>query len=313
VGKITHTGLALPFDLVTDDDYQKELDYILNFFADAKAVTDRPVRNGDTVNIDFVGSIDGVEFPNGSTGGMGTEVTIGETDFIDDFLDQLIGHSPGDTVNVNVTFPDFYPQAPELQNKRALFVTDINFIVEMVKPELTDGFVEEFLSQNYGVNNVDELMAELKAHLTDKNTRHFVNDYLYYAIEILSMPDSVLNRTIDIIINDERLNAERYGYTFEEYLTLNNYNDIEELKEAAADFFFEEAAYSLVIQAIAEETGIKVMLEDVDAHFFDNFNGMTDYSEYVEIFGMPYIKKIVLTHMVMSHIMANAVYADAAG
>ena len=67
--------------------------------------TSLTVEDGDTVNIDYVGSIDGVEFDGGSTNGQGTDLTIGSGLYIDDFEEQLIGSHPGDTVDVNVTFP----------------------------------------------------------------------------------------------------------------------------------------------------------------------------------------------------------------
>lgn len=89
--------------------------------------TSLTVENGDTVNIDYVGSIDGVEFDGGSTNGSGTELTIGSGLYIDDFEEQLIGSHPGDTVNVNVTFPDDYQQE-NLQGKDALFVVTVNGI-----------------------------------------------------------------------------------------------------------------------------------------------------------------------------------------
>lgn len=75
--------------------------------------TSLTVEDGDTVNIDYVGSVDGVEFDGGSTNGQGTDLTIGSGLYIDDFEEQLIGSHPGDTVEVNVTFPDDYSSRSE--------------------------------------------------------------------------------------------------------------------------------------------------------------------------------------------------------
>lgn len=85
------------------------------------------VKDGDTVNIDYVGSIDGVEFEGGNTNNAGTDLTIGSGLYIDDFEEQLIGSHPGDTVNVTVTFPEDYQQE-DLQGKEALFVVTVNGI-----------------------------------------------------------------------------------------------------------------------------------------------------------------------------------------
>ena len=87
------------------------------------------IENGDTVNIDYVGTVDGVEFDGGSTNGAGADLTIGSGRYIDDFEEQLIGSHPGDTVEVNVTFPEDYGN-DELNGKDAVFEVVINGIYE---------------------------------------------------------------------------------------------------------------------------------------------------------------------------------------
>ena len=110
----------------TDTDISIEDTTTANSLSTDSALT---VENGDTVNIDYVGSIDGVEFSGGNTYGMGTDLTIGSGQYIDDFEEQLIGAHPGDTVNVNVTFPENYG-SQDLAGKDALFVVTVNGIYE---------------------------------------------------------------------------------------------------------------------------------------------------------------------------------------
>lgn len=88
------------------------------------------IEVGDTVNIDYVGSVDGVEFEGGSTQGQGTDLVIGSGSYIDDFEEQLIGAHPGDEVDVYATFPDPYNNNPDLSGKEALFEVTINGIYE---------------------------------------------------------------------------------------------------------------------------------------------------------------------------------------
>lgn len=88
------------------------------------------IKDGDTVNIDYVGSVDGVEFDGGNTQGMGTDLVIGSGSYIDDFEEQLIGAHPGDSVDVYVTFPDPYQNNTDLSGKEALFKVTINGIYE---------------------------------------------------------------------------------------------------------------------------------------------------------------------------------------
>ena len=87
------------------------------------------VEDGDTVNIDYVGSIDGVEFDGGNTQGNGTDLTIGSGRYIDDFEEQLSGAHPGDEVEVTVTFPDDYGN-DELNGKEAVFDVTVNGIYQ---------------------------------------------------------------------------------------------------------------------------------------------------------------------------------------
>lgn len=87
------------------------------------------VKDGDTVNIDYVGKIDDVAFDGGSTDGNGTDLVIGSGSYIDNFEEQLIGAHPGDKVEVKVTFPDDY-QATDLAGKEAVFDVTVNGIYE---------------------------------------------------------------------------------------------------------------------------------------------------------------------------------------
>ena len=91
--------------------------------------TSLTVKDGDTVNIDYVGKIDGTAFDGGSTNGQGTDLVIGSGSYIDDFEDQLVGAHPGDEVEVTVTFPDDYGAA-DLAGKEAVFDVTVNGIYE---------------------------------------------------------------------------------------------------------------------------------------------------------------------------------------
>ena len=115
---------------------QSQIDSILSNYK--KQVTDRKVKKGDVVNIDYTGTIDGKEFDGGSA--SGADLTIGSGTFIDGFEDQLIGKKPGETIQVKVTFPKDYTNA-DVAGKDAVFETKINYIEEDQK--LTDQFVKE--------------------------------------------------------------------------------------------------------------------------------------------------------------------------
>ena len=115
---------------VTSADSASETDAGTDTAAGYSTDASLTVEDGDTVNIDYVGSVDGVEFEGGSTQGQGTDLVIGSGSYIDDFEEQLIGAHPGDEVDVYATFPDPYNNNPDLSGKEALFEVTINGIYE---------------------------------------------------------------------------------------------------------------------------------------------------------------------------------------
>ena len=115
---------------VTSADSASETDADTDTAAGYSTDASLTVEDGDTVNIDYVGSVDVVEFKGGSTQGQGTDLVIGSGSYIDDFEEQLIGAHPGDEVDVYATFPDPYNNNPDLSGKEALFEVTINGIYE---------------------------------------------------------------------------------------------------------------------------------------------------------------------------------------
>ena len=94
--------------VITSDDLEYDIDNLIAQNTKENQIKEGIATFGDAVNIDYVGSIDGEEFDGGSTQGMGTEITLGESGYIDNFDEQVAGHSPGDAFDVKVTFPDDY-------------------------------------------------------------------------------------------------------------------------------------------------------------------------------------------------------------
>jgi len=116
-----------PFSSSTEESDEASTESVTEEAATYSTDTSLTVADGDTVNIDYVGSIDGEEFSGGSTDGTGTDLVIGSGTYIDDFEEQLIGYHPGDTVEVTVTFTEDYG-VDELNGQEALFEVTINGI-----------------------------------------------------------------------------------------------------------------------------------------------------------------------------------------
>ena len=147
---------------VTDETIQKTLDNLMENYSTSKEVKEGKVKRGDTINIDYVGKIDGVAFDGGTA--QGQEITLGYSGYIDGFDDGLEGKKIGETVDLNLKFPDNY-QKEDLAGKDCVFTVTIKSKTEKETPELNDKFVEENIKKYYGTSTVDELKEFMKNKL----------------------------------------------------------------------------------------------------------------------------------------------------
>jgi len=306
IEKFKYIGMPIPSNVhfVPEERLQAEIDMILYDFPSTEIVMDRAVEIGDLVNIDFVGSIDGVEFDGGNTQGMGTDVTAGSSDYIDNFLDQIVGHMPGETINVEVTFPEDYP-AEEFSGKAAVFVTTINYITEMGAEHLTDSFVEEYLYPYYGWTTVEEMRTKLRADMREYDMKQFINEYLAYEVTVKSIPEPMIDYQVDSLVQYYQSYAEYYGMELEELLESEGYSGVDELIAEYTDAITLNATSMLVLLAVAEDAGIKVSDADI-VDYFRNKNISENYLDIVEEYGMPFIKHTVLCEKVIDLIIKHA-------
>jgi trigger factor len=227
--------------------------------------------------------------------------------YIDDFLVQIIGHMPGETINVEVTFPDSYPNNPDLENKDALFVTTINYIVDTdTSSVLTDDFVAENLSGSYGWTTVEEMRESLQADMRKYNMQQYLNEYFANQVTILSMPDQLLQYQENSMINYYQEYANYYGMEFEELLSSEGFSSVDELINAYYESNMTSASSLLVLLAVAEDAGFIITDEDVADYFQEN-DMSGEYDSYIERYGMPYVKHNVLCQRVIDYIIKNAV------
>ena len=153
----------------TEEEMQAAIDSALSQNKELNSDSTLAIKDGDTVNIDYVGTVDGVEFEGGNTNGSGADLTIGSGSYVDDFETQLIGSHPGDQVLVTVTFPQDY-SSEDLQGKEAVFDVTVNGIYET--PEFTDEFVAANLS------DMASNMEEYRNYLKETNEATKLDTYL---------------------------------------------------------------------------------------------------------------------------------------
>lgn len=275
-----------------------DVERFLNANVIRKEVKEGTIKDKDTVNIDYVGYVDGKPFANGSTNGKGTDVTIGVTQYIDNFLQQLIGHKVGDKFDVNVTFPARYPSAPDLQNKKAVFKTTINYIVKQEKPILNDKLVEEKAGIP-GVKTVTEYYDFLKKQIRKKNVTNLVWKTMQEKSEFKPIPDSLVNRIVDLMLLEYKKNFALRGGTLDTAL-LSAGKTLEQFKQDLHKQAETSVKMILLSQAIFEKYKLTIGEKDIDELFG------TVRKQVEENYGISYMKHNVLLRKGVEYISSLA-------
>jgi len=249
--------------VVTDEDVENELKRIQERNSKLINIEDRPVQNGDTVNIDFEGSIDGVPFKGGEA--KGYTLVIGSGTFIPGFEEQLIGANINDEVNVNVTFPEDY-HSEDLKGKDAVFKVKINEIKLKQLPEIDD----EFASDVSEFETLDEFKADIRVKLTEqaqaRADRKFEDDVVKMAVDNAScdIPEVMINRRLDDMMSQLDMQLRYQGMDLEGYLQMTG-TDMEKFRSEYRGSALEDIKTQLVLEKIAEVENIIASPEEFDA------------------------------------------------
>lgn len=252
--------------VVTDEMIQAEIDDLIDQYSTSENLTTGTANNGDTVNIDFVGKIDGVEFEGGSTEGAGYDLTLGEGRFIPGMEDKIVGHNVGDTFDINVTFPTDYYMA-DMAGKEAVFSVTINHIVKVTKPEYNDAFVAVNTEQKTVAEyeeNLKKTMTEYYASSDESFNKSTIMDIVLGNANVTEYPEKDMKELINGVIENVQKEADESGYDFGLYVTsvygmASEENFRSYLAEQAKDYMKEK----IVICAIAKQENIKVTKDDV--------------------------------------------------
>ncbi|HJB92005.1 MAG TPA: trigger factor [Candidatus Eisenbergiella merdavium] len=305
-----YKGIEVSVDaaVVTDEYLQSYIDYVLQSNMVKTEITDRPVEEGDIVNIDYEGKIDGVAFDGGTA--QGYDLTIGSGTFIDGFEDGLIGAQSGETLDVNVTFPENY-QGKEVAGKDAVFTVTVNSISVESLPELTDEFVqgleldvqtvEEFRQYAY-----DLLMEEEQA-TRDANAEAAVLEAVMANAQLQDPPEDMTNRYYSRMIDNMTYYASIYGYDLESFLSMQGMSE-DSVRESSADAGRE----IITMQAIADAEGLQVTDEELDAEIESNAAslGYEDAEEYRASLDVEGYREYMMSEKVLAFLLDNAVVTD---
>lgn len=253
---------------VSDEEVETRLTNSQNNLAEL-VVKETAAENGDTVVIDFVGSVDGVEFEGGK--GSNQSLELGSGQFIPGFEEQLVGTKAGETVEVKVTFPENY-QAEDLAGKEALFVTTVNEVKAKELPELDDELAKDIDEE---VETLDELKAKFRKELEESKAEAYDDAVETAAIEaavanaeIKEIPEEMIHEEVHRAMNEFLGGMQQQGISPEMYfqITGTSEDDLHKQYEADAD---KRVRTNLVIEAIAAAENFTTSDEEVKAEIED--------------------------------------------
>ena len=252
----------IKIEKVTADVPEEEVTKALNYMADSrrdslKVEEDRKTKKGDIAVIDFVGSIDGVEFKGGK--GEAYPLELGSNSFIPGYEEQLIGKKVGDIVDVKATFPKEY-HAKDLAGKEALFVTTIKEIREVKKAEINDEF-----AKSMGAENLDKLKEDVKTHIakdyenaSKMKMKRALLDALDKAYKF-DVPEKLVDMEYDGIIKQYEA-AKKNNQLDEDEKKKKESDLLKEYKEIAV----RRVKLGLLLAEVGKDAKIEVTQEDIN-------------------------------------------------
>lgn len=244
------------------------------------SIEDRPVKDMDTVNIDFEGSVEGVPFDGGKSENY--DLVVGSHTFIPGFEEQLIGKNIGDNVDVNVIFPEEY-HSEELKGKEALFKVKINSIKEKQLPELDDEFAQDVSE----FDTLEEYRADIKKNLVESAEKNALVQKQNNAIDALiessnvEAPESMINEEVDKAFRDFVGRIRQYNMDLDNYFKMLNTTE-EAVREQLRPEATKRANAELVIDAFAKLENIEVSEEEIDKEIdeFGKNMKVKDFEEF---------------------------------
>lgn len=279
----------------TDEEVEENIQDSLQEFKELDTSA-TPIADGDEVNIDYVGTVDGVEFEGGSSNDQGYNLVIGSGSFIDDFEQQLIGHKTDENVTVNVTFPDDY-QKEELAGKDAVFSVTIHGIQRV--PELTDAFVKEHFSEN--ASTVEEYRNYIKETNTDKNLENYLVSYLSDNTEVTSYPAAYLKNLMQTTKYETTQSFEMMKQMYASYnMQEMSFEDFVGMTESEYDKNLKEECQgyekkALIYQAILEKEGVTVTADDYKAYLEETEGDTASYDSMISSYGEGYTAQTMVS------------------
>lgn len=297
----------------SEKEIEREIQAVLEGYGQLAEVEGRNVvEEGDVVNIDYRGLLDGEAFAGGTSGEGGYDLTIGSGTFIPGFEDQLIGKELGGSYDLNLTFPEDYKNNRELAGKDVIFEVKVNKIQELIVPELTDEFVKENLEYDT-VEAYRESVAEaIRASKQEEALAQKDYDVLTAIIENceFQVSQAEIQAEKEEMIAANESAAASYGIDMETYLSFflggMSQEEFEQQCEETSELRIKSA---LIVEAVTKEEGISVTEEEYarEAQALMGDYGFTDLTEFENTYTREAIEENIVYNKTVDFLVEQAV------
>lgn len=292
------------------------IDYTLSLQSKLEVVTDRDVvEKGDTVTIDYEGKKDGVAFDGGTATDYNLE--IGSGSFIEGFEDGLIGVKKGETVDLNLTFPENYP-AEDLAGAAVVFTVTVKEIQRATKPVLNDEFVAS-LSMD-GITTVEEYRDMVREMLNQQMEEEAEYQLQVSIIErvmanskIQEPSEELQQKYADVATRQTQKAAEYYGMDMEAYVYANYGVELVEYEAEIKEGAYEAARQAMLCKKIADVEGINISDKELEEAAEANYAtlGYSTVEEFKAANDMEEYRDSMLLEKVLSFLVDNAIVTEA--
>ena len=286
---------------VTDEELDARIQSILDANPEYVAITDRAAKNGDIVDIDYVGLRDGVAFDGGTA--QGYKLELGSHSFIDGFEEGLVGAKTGEERSLNLTFPKQY-HSEELAGQAVVFEVTVNGIEEKKDAVLDDNFVQRMSDFGTVDEFKEDTLADMQKEKEEQADRQLEDDIFLAAVE---NSEFALNQeAVDNQYNNQLSYYESmvgmYGMDLASYVSMFDMTE-EEFKEDLRKSAETSIKQQLLVEAIAEKEGFQV--EDADREIVAGQYGM-DVKTLQETYGEEAVDSTAMMFKVVNFLKDNA-------
>ena len=303
---------GLTITSISQETLDTEIDSILESYTELVEV-DRKAVEGDTVNINFVGTMDGVAFEGGTDDSEeGTDLELGSNMFIDGFEEGLIGVVAGEERVLNLTFPEDYYE--DKAGKDVVFTVTVNKVQESVTPELTDEFVATFGDYE----TVDEFVDELRENLNNNSYYTQITQLLLGSSEVTEYPEDEVTTEKETMMAYYLSYAEYYASmtgldTDTALYYVSGLQSTEELETAAEEYAYQMVKNRMIMDEIARIEGIELTEEEYNTRTLEYaiMYGYEDIATFETDYGKEEMEQVILSDIVMDFLVEEAVIVDA--